>query len=60
MKIYSLFELQQFQGYAILKHILNDGEIQIYYNTPQDKRAEMLANKTVTSSVQTDPLEGEG
>ena len=47
MKIHTLFELQTYQGYHILKKILNEAELQIYYNTPSCKRAEMLANKSV-------------
>jgi hypothetical protein len=35
-----------------LKHILNDAEIQIYYNTPSCKRAEMLANKNVVKTAE--------
>jgi hypothetical protein len=60
MKIFTLFELQSLQGYHILKHILNDAEIQIYYNTPSEKRAEMLANKSVTKTAERVVVEVDG
>jgi hypothetical protein len=48
MKIYTLFRLQQLPGYQVLKDILNEGELQIYYNTPEDQRAELLQDRKVT------------
>lgn len=46
MKIYTLFELQQMPGYSILKNILNEGELQHYFNTPPSKRGS-LADKVI-------------
>lgn len=59
MKTHSLFELQSYQGYNILKNILNEAEIQIYYNTPSCKRAEMLANKNVVKTAERVVIEAE-
>jgi len=47
MKIFTLFELQQFEAYPILKRILNDAEIQVFFNTPEAQRGTMIPNKTV-------------
>jgi predicted SprT family Zn-dependent metalloprotease len=47
MKVFSLYELQQFEAYPILKHILNDAEIQVFFNTPEAQRGSMIPNKSV-------------
>jgi len=47
MKIFTLFELQQFEAYPILKRILNDAEIQIFFNTPEAQRGTLIPTKRV-------------
>lgn len=47
MKIFTKFELEQFEAYPILKRILNEAEIQIFFNTPQAERGTLIPNKTV-------------
>lgn len=48
MKQFSLFELQQFEGYDTLKGILSEAELQIFYNVPKEQRSNVLPNKTLT------------
>jgi len=47
MKTYTLFELQQFEAYPILKNILNEAEIQVFFNTPEGQRGALIPNKVV-------------
>ena len=47
MKIFTLFELQQFEAYPMLKNVLNDAEIQFFFNTPEAQRGALLSNKTI-------------
>lgn len=51
MKHFTEFELQQFEGYDVLKRILNPAEIQFFYNQPTTTRAKALTNKTLIRSV---------
>lgn len=57
MKQFSLFELQQFEGYDTLKGILSEAELQIFYNVPKEQRGGVLPNKTLTRVVpKLDPI----
>ena len=47
IKIFTKFELMQKEGYDILSHILNEAELQIFYNTPVAERGTLIPNKTV-------------
>jgi hypothetical protein len=48
MKVFTLFELQQFEAYPILKLAnISDAEIQIFFNTPEAQRGSMIPNKVV-------------
>jgi hypothetical protein len=51
MKIYTQFELQQMQGYDILKNILNEAELQFYFNTPIAERGK-LADRIIIRKPQ--------
>lgn len=53
MKIFTKFELEQFEAYPILRRILNEAEIQIFFNTPQAERGKLIPNKTVRQVVPT-------
>jgi len=47
MKHFSLFELQQFEAYPILKLRFNEAEIQFFFNTPEAQRGALLTNKVI-------------
>ena len=47
IKIFTKFELMQKEGYDVLSRILNEAELQIFYNTPQAERGTLIPNKNV-------------
>jgi hypothetical protein len=56
MKTYTLFELQQFEAYPILKNILNDAEIQVFFNTPKAQRGSKIPNKVISKVAPKQPI----
>jgi len=47
VKQFTLFELQQFEGYDKLKESLSEAEIQFFYNTPKELRGTLLPSKKI-------------